>query len=85
MFRGSPTLSGRRTRIVFELVNRPFGWAFESIQQELDVSERTLLRYVAASREELVDWSEPSRRLFKGLVEAAGGKLGNSEIRKLGN
>jgi proteasome accessory factor B len=47
----------RLARIVFELVNRPFGWSLESIRRELDVSERTVMRYVAASREELVDWS----------------------------
>jgi proteasome accessory factor B len=47
----------RLARIVLELVNRPFGWSFEGIQRELGVSERTLLRYIAASREELVDWS----------------------------
>ena len=45
----------RLARIVLELVNRPFGWGFESIQRELNVSERTLLRYIAASKEELVD------------------------------
>jgi predicted DNA-binding transcriptional regulator YafY len=47
----------RLARLVLELAARPFGWGFESAERELGVSARTLLRYVAACRDELVDWS----------------------------
>lgn len=46
----------RLARLVYELGSHPFGWSFEAIQRELQVSERTLLRYIAACRKELVDW-----------------------------
>jgi len=42
-------------RIIHGLHQRPAGWSFDAIQTELDISERTLLRYVKACREELVD------------------------------
>src|SRR2546426_8496984 len=45
----------RLARIVYGLMGRPHGWSFEAIQEELAISERTLLRYVAACRRELVD------------------------------
>jgi predicted DNA-binding transcriptional regulator YafY len=40
---------------MFGLLSRPYGWAFDSIQGELGISERTLLRYLSACRRELVD------------------------------
>jgi proteasome accessory factor B len=42
-------------RLVHGLATRPLGWSFDAIEDELGISERTLLRYVAACREELVD------------------------------
>jgi predicted DNA-binding transcriptional regulator YafY len=45
----------RLARIVHELHGRRYGWSLEGIQQALDISERTLLRYVAVCRQELVD------------------------------
>jgi predicted DNA-binding transcriptional regulator YafY len=47
----------RLARIAVELGSRPYGWSFESIRKELGISERTLLRYVAACRAELLDWT----------------------------
>jgi len=43
----------RLARIVHGLAARPHGWPFQAIQEELDISERTLLRYLAACRREL--------------------------------
>jgi predicted DNA-binding transcriptional regulator YafY len=43
----------RVARIVLGLSQRPHGWSFQAIQEELRVSERTLLRYIAACRKEL--------------------------------
>jgi predicted DNA-binding transcriptional regulator YafY len=59
VLRRKPTYGAatRLARIVLELVNRPFGWSFEGICREVDVSERTLLRYIEASQRELVDWN----------------------------
>jgi predicted DNA-binding transcriptional regulator YafY len=45
----------RMARIAFELPFHPFGWALDAIQRELDISERTLKRYLAAAKGELVD------------------------------
>lgn len=45
----------RLARIVYELHQRRYGWSFEGIQQALDISERTLLRYLAVCRRELTD------------------------------
>ncbi|HZP41984.1 MAG TPA: WYL domain-containing protein [Candidatus Binatia bacterium] len=45
----------RLARIVHGLLSRPHGWSFAAIQDELAISERTLLRYLAACRTELVD------------------------------
>jgi proteasome accessory factor B len=44
----------RLARIVYGLYSRPFGWSLRAIQDELDISERTLHRYLAASRKMLV-------------------------------
>lgn len=45
----------RVARIVHGLLSRPYGWPLPAIQDELRISERTLLRYLAACRKELVD------------------------------
>jgi predicted DNA-binding transcriptional regulator YafY len=45
----------RLARIVYGLIGRPYGWSLTAIQAELAISERTLLRYLAACRKELVD------------------------------
>lgn len=45
----------RLARIVYGLFERPFGWSFEAIAEELGIAERTLHRYVNACRRELVD------------------------------
>jgi hypothetical protein len=45
----------RLARIVHGLLSRPHGWSFDAIQAELSISGRTLLRYLAACRRELVD------------------------------
>lgn len=47
----------RLARIVLELASRPYGWSFDAIKKELRISDRTLKRYVAASRSELLDWA----------------------------
>ncbi len=47
--------AARLARIVLHLASRPFGWSFEAICNELRISERTLLRYIAVCRQELVD------------------------------
>jgi predicted DNA-binding transcriptional regulator YafY len=49
--------AGRLARIVLELLGRPHGWSFEAIRETLGISERTLLRYLAVCRTELVDAS----------------------------
>jgi predicted DNA-binding transcriptional regulator YafY len=46
----------RLARIAAGLFSRPYGWSFKSIAEELDISERTLARYVAVLRKELLDW-----------------------------
>jgi hypothetical protein len=45
----------RLARLVLGLHDRPDGWSFTAIQDGLRISEKTLLRYVAACAEELVD------------------------------
>ncbi|MCK6553303.1 WYL domain-containing protein [Candidatus Binatia bacterium] len=62
-------------RIVHGLHQRPGGWSFDAIRAELDISERTLLRYVRACREELVDERE------RCLVEVV--RRGNRRILRL--
>lgn len=42
----------RLARIIHELPSRPRGWSFEAIQEEIGISERTLLRYLAVFRRE---------------------------------
>lgn len=56
--RSRPATYGTATRlagIVYGLFSRPYGWSFDAIQEEFRISERTLLRYLAACRRELVD------------------------------
>lgn len=48
----------RLARLVHELRERPNGWSFEAIQEELRITERTLARYLEACRRELVDHRE---------------------------
>ena len=45
----------RMARIAFELPSHPFGWSLEAIRRELEISERTLKRYLAAGQQGLVD------------------------------
>jgi predicted DNA-binding transcriptional regulator YafY len=45
----------RLARLVYGLFSRPHGWSFAAIQNELRISERTLLRYLAVCRRELTD------------------------------
>jgi proteasome accessory factor B len=45
----------RMARIVLELAAHPFGWNLDAIQKKLNISERTLARYIAACRAGLVD------------------------------
>jgi predicted DNA-binding transcriptional regulator YafY len=50
----------RFAQLVHGLHQRPLGWSFEAIQDELGISERTLFRYIAACREGFVtDRDEP--------------------------
>jgi proteasome accessory factor B len=69
----------RLARIVHGLLERPWGWSFDAIETELDISERTLLRYLAACREELTDASgnpilETFTRGSKRMVRLAEGE-----------
>jgi len=41
--------------MLYGLWSRPRGWSFAAVEAELGISERTLLRYLAACRTELVD------------------------------
>lgn len=45
----------RIARLMHELPSHPHGWSFDAIQRQLSIGERTLLRYVEACRNELVD------------------------------
>jgi predicted DNA-binding transcriptional regulator YafY len=45
----------RLARIAMGLFARPYGWSLPAIAQSLEVSERTLARYVAVLRAELLD------------------------------
>jgi proteasome accessory factor B len=47
--------AGRYARIIYELLDRPHGWSFDAIENELRISERTVMRYVAALKEQLTD------------------------------
>ena len=46
----------RLARIASEVCSRPYGWSFKAIARELQISERTLARYVSALRTGLLDW-----------------------------
>ncbi|MGE3497407.1 MAG: helix-turn-helix transcriptional regulator [Candidatus Binatia bacterium] len=48
----------RMARLLLRLLERPHGWSISSIVDELGISERTLMRYVAACRRDLVDDDE---------------------------
>ncbi len=48
----------RLARLIHELRERPNGWSFEAIQEDLRITERTLARYLEACRRELVDHRE---------------------------
>jgi proteasome accessory factor B len=43
---------------VLGLAEHPFGWSFDAIRDELRISEKTLIRYVRACRDQLVDWND---------------------------
>ena len=45
----------RMARLAFELPSHPFGWTLDAIQRDLDISKRTLKRYLAASKDGLLD------------------------------
>lgn len=47
--------AARMLRMLQGLHERPYGWSFDGILDDLAVSERTLSRYVAAMRDALVD------------------------------
>jgi predicted DNA-binding transcriptional regulator YafY len=47
--------AARLGRLLYGLLSRPRGWSFAAVEAELGISERTLLRYLAACRRELVD------------------------------
>lgn len=56
----------RLARIVHGLLDRPLGWSFAAIEDELGISERTLLRYLSACREELTDlYGRPILETFR--------------------
>jgi predicted DNA-binding transcriptional regulator YafY len=79
----------RLARIVHELHGRRYGWSLQGIQDSLDISERTLLRYVAVCRRELVDnKGQPllevirrgSRRLLRLSDTVAPGETASYEL-----
>src|SRR5260370_34899222 len=45
----------RLARIACELFAKPYGWSFAAIEDSLEISGRTLARYVSVLRSELVD------------------------------
>lgn len=45
----------RVARLLHGLLSRPHGWSFAAVTSELGISQRTLLRYLASCRHELVD------------------------------
>ena len=49
------TGASRMLRMLHGLQERPYGWSVDAILEDLDISERTLARYIAASRDALVD------------------------------
>jgi predicted DNA-binding transcriptional regulator YafY len=46
----------RLARITAGLFSRPYGWSFKSIAESLEISARTLARYVAVLRSDLPDF-----------------------------
>jgi predicted DNA-binding transcriptional regulator YafY len=46
----------RLARIAAGLFSKPYGWSFRSIAESLQISERTLARYVSVLRSDLLDW-----------------------------
>jgi len=56
----------RLARIAAGLFSKPYGWSFKSIADSLQISERTLARYVSVLRSDLLDWHGGP------LVEVAG-------------
>jgi predicted DNA-binding transcriptional regulator YafY len=46
----------RLARIAVGLFSKPYGWSFKAIEESLEISERTLARYVSAIRSDLLDW-----------------------------
>src|ERR1700688_3826901 len=63
----------RLARIAAGLFSKPYGWSFKSIAETLEISERTLARYVSVLGGELRDWHGGP------LVEV----VGNGAERKL--
>jgi hypothetical protein len=45
----------RLARIASELFSKPYGWSFEAIENSLEISGRTLARYVSVLRSDLLD------------------------------
>jgi hypothetical protein len=70
----------RMARIAFELPSDPFGWSLDAIRRELDISERTLKRYLAAGKEALVD--RLGRPYFQVIADGAKPKLRLPSARK---
>lgn len=62
-------------RLLHKLYERPHGWRFDAICDELSISERTLLRYLAVFRRTLVDASG------RPLIEAA--RRGDRRVLRL--
>ncbi len=46
----------RLARIATGLFSRAYGWSLTAIAESLDISERTLARYVSVLRSDLLDW-----------------------------
>jgi predicted DNA-binding transcriptional regulator YafY len=46
----------RLARIATGLFSKPYGWSFIAIAESLEISERTLARYVSVLRSDLLDW-----------------------------
>ncbi len=56
--RRKPTYAAaiRLARIATGLFSKPYGWSFTAIAESLEISDRTLARYVSVLRSELLDW-----------------------------
>jgi len=46
----------RLARIATGLFSKPYGWSFTAIAESLEISDRTLARYVSVLRSDLRDW-----------------------------